>query len=125
MAAAADGGICWLGGGGRFPRKSRASVAVRAVHHELGSRIESGASIEHSACVIAREIAEKIFIVEVWRGREDFESLSMVACRLIEKPRFIGARAKPAARSCQAVQFALNGRHPAVRLGCYLPIVFS
>ena len=24
-----------------------------------------------------------------------------------------------------SVQFALNGPHPAVRLGCYLPIVFS
>lgn len=46
--------------------------------------LKGGPQSNYSACVIAREVSEKIFIVEVWRGREDFENLCSVASRLID-----------------------------------------
>jgi predicted phage terminase large subunit-like protein len=45
---------------------------------------KSAATSDYSACVIAYEVQEKLFIAEVWRGREDYMNLCSVADRLVQ-----------------------------------------
>jgi hypothetical protein len=45
---------------------------------------KSAATSDYSACVIAFEVQQKLFIAEVWRGREDYENLCGVADRLVQ-----------------------------------------
>ena len=53
--------------------------------------LKSGSRSDYSACVIAREVQQHLFIVHVWRGREDFEGLCRVGDRLADvwKPTHI------------------------------------
>jgi predicted phage terminase large subunit-like protein len=53
--------------------------------------LKSGSRSDYSACVIAREVQHRLFIVNVWRGREDFEGLCRVGDRLADvwKPTHI------------------------------------
>ena len=45
---------------------------------------KSAATSDYSACVIAYEVNEKLFVTEVWRGREDYVNLCGVADRLVQ-----------------------------------------
>ncbi|MGO9845271.1 MAG: hypothetical protein ACLPKT_01325 [Methylocella sp.] len=45
---------------------------------------KSAVTSDYSACVIAYEINEKLFVTEVWRGREDYVNLCSVADRLVQ-----------------------------------------
>lgn len=67
-----------------FPRSpGRPNVYSRCIMSwDLAQK--SAVTSDYSACVIAYEVNEKLFITEIWRGREDYVSLCGVADRLVQ-----------------------------------------
>jgi predicted phage terminase large subunit-like protein len=68
-----------------FPKSPTAPHQCSRCIMSWDPALKDGLQSNYSACVIARELHDRIFIVDVWRGRVDFERLCLAARRLIER----------------------------------------